>query len=258
MEGPGVMLGPSSFASAGCAAALARLLIANQRIGEEIEKVPKAGGPGRPSKITPQAGKNKAGRAALFRWRPGGLIWARVTSARCKMLDGMEGHFMRTLPIIVVCLFLSAGFGHAQTQNDGKLKGLTQINLIVEDLTKDSQACGITPELIRSAFMYPASSSNLKTKIEEEPLRIPIFYIQVSTLHGVSGLCFSDVIVKVYINQTLKLPFANRDGFYEVDLWHENWVVFSPVNRHAQMIKEQIENITKAFLTAWNLDNKPQ
>jgi hypothetical protein len=171
------------------------------------------------------------------------------------MRERVGDQFMRILPLIAVCLFMSAGFGHAQTEIGGKLKGLTQITLLVEDLPKDAQACGITPELVRNAFMYPASSSKLQIK-DSIDVRT-VFYIQITTLHE-RGTCFSNIALKLYIYQELKVSFADRIGSYEVDLWHRGWLGISAVNRHPQIIREQIENYTKQFLTAWNLDNKPQ
>jgi hypothetical protein len=41
---------------------------------------------------------------------------------------------------------------------DSELIGLTRVHLVVENLSKDAEACGITKSMIHDAFMYPASS----------------------------------------------------------------------------------------------------
>jgi hypothetical protein len=159
---------------------------------------------------------------------------------------------MHILPLVFVYLFLSTGFGHASG-----LGGLTQIRLLMEELSTVAQACGVTKELIQDAFMYPASSSNLKVASNSE-FAAPIFYIQIGTLRGAAGLCFSAVNVKVYIQQMVKIPASNLDGIYEVQLWEDSWLGFSHANEHGEMVRQKIETSTKKFLTKWNLDNKPQ
>jgi hypothetical protein len=172
------------------------------------------------------------------------------------MLDGMEYRLMRKLPLIAVCLFLNAELGHAEMRFGGAMRGLTKISVIVEALDKDSQACGITTELIQDAFMYPVSSSNLK--VEETRLGTPVFYIQVGTIHGQNGLCVSTVNLSADIYQGVKLSFVNDEQFLKIQLWDAEWNGFSQANQHNRMIKNTIEDMTKKFLTAWNLDNKPQ
>jgi hypothetical protein len=170
------------------------------------------------------------------------------------MLDGMECRLMRILPLIAVCLFMSAGFGHAQTY-DGNLKGLKLIKPLVEDLDEGARACGVTEELIRDGFMYPVSSSNLQ--ISDTNSDAATFYIQLTTLRMRFG-CVSAINIKVYVYQFLKPPFSDDAKLFKVELWSQGSINSSGTNEHARSIKGAIEDITKHFMTAWNLDNKPQ
>jgi hypothetical protein len=162
---------------------------------------------------------------------------------------------MRMLALIAFWLLMNVGFGHAQTNRSGDLKGMTKIHLLIETLTDDAKACGITKELIRDAFMYPASSSRLQITSDPDS---PIFYIQVSTLRlNPEGICFSSVYYESYNSQFVQPDFAPTPKLYDVVFWKTGSVFFSVNNRHTQLVRENVEDYTKRFLTIWNLDNKP-
>ena len=160
---------------------------------------------------------------------------------------------MRMFVLIVVWLSMSAGFAHAQAEDDGhRLKGLTKIRLLVEDLSKGSELCGITSGIIRDA-LYPISSSKLQISDAADAR----FYIQVTTLQS-QVECKSRIDIRVYLIQHEKLPFSDLVRSYDVVLWSEGSFFTSDVDEHARIIREGIENMTKDFVTAWNRDNKPQ
>ena len=159
----------------------------------------------------------------------------------------------RMFVLIVVWLSMSAGFAHAQAEDDGhRLKGLTKIRLLVEDLSKGSELCGITSGIIRDA-LYPISSSKLQISDTADAR----FYIQVTTLQS-QARCKSKIDIRVYLIQHEKLPFLDLVRSYDVVLWSEGSFFTSDVDEHARIIREGIENMTKDFVTAWNRDNKPQ
>ena len=164
---------------------------------------------------------------------------------------------MRKLRFIAVCLFIGAGFGDAQAgSHSGDLTGITKIELLIESLTANAKACGITEKMISDAFMYPASSSRLQ--IARDDLDVPSFYIQVTTLHTNSGACASSINFRLWYRQPVKPVFAESPRGLDIVFWIDGSIVMSAQNHHAQMVKEDVENYTKKFLTNWNLDNKPQ
>jgi hypothetical protein len=167
------------------------------------------------------------------------------------MRERMGDRLMRMFVLIVVWLSM-AGFAHAQAEDDGhRLKGLTKIRLLVEDLSKGSELCGITSGIIRDA-LYPISSSKLQISDTADAR----FYIQVTTLQS-QVRCKSKIDIRVYLIQQERL-FSDLVRSYDVVLWSEGSVFTSDVGEHAPIIREGIENMTKDFVTAWNQDNKPQ
>jgi hypothetical protein len=63
---------------------------------------------------------------------------------------------------------------------------------------------------------------------------------------------------QLYSNQTVQPEFGGSPKFVELIFWNLGTLTSSGQFQHAQLIKEDIENSTKKFLTTWNLDTKPQ
>lgn len=154
--------------------------------------------------------------------------------------------------IFAASIFFGAGPCLAQAGDHG-LRGLKQINLLIERLDNNSQTCGITEALIRDAFMFPVSSSRMQISNAYD---VPTFYIQVTTLHDRTGLCVSSINMRAYNFQSLKLTYGTTKDYFKIELWSEGWVGYTQATRHGQRIRETIETLTKKFVTAWNLANK--
>src|SRR5664279_840084 len=75
------------------------------------------------------------------------------TTVRCAWSSG--DWVMCKLPLIAVILFLNMGFAYSQAEITGPLNGLTNVELLIENLSADSQTCGMTPQLLQDAFMFP-------------------------------------------------------------------------------------------------------
>ena len=141
----------------------------------------------------------------------------------------------------------------AQVNYASPLKGLKSIHFVV-DLNGENQRCGITEPLIHDAFMFPASSS----KIHISNDRGPMFHVLVATLNQVGG-CISNLKVEVSNYQPVKLEYTDGPpAWVVVRLWQEELlIVSSKMKDHAQRIRTEVENLTKKFLTEWNLANRP-
>jgi len=53
----------------------------------------------------------------------------------------------------------------------------------------------------------------------------------------------------------LKL-FSDTPQLAKVELWNTGWVGFSNPSQHGGQIKQTVEDLTKEFVTQWNLQNK--
>jgi len=163
----------------------------------------------------------------------------------------------------LICLLLAGAYAQAAEPTvdyarEGKvhsgdpLKDIRQFELVIEDLSKYAQECGITEDSIRGAFMYPASSA----KFSLGTLEAPTIYIRVSTIHLPQGICESNVEMDVQAHQKIPLPSSGRDVLATIILWHSGSMTMSYPAIHGQHVKGMIENKTKELITDWNLANK--
>jgi hypothetical protein len=132
------------------------------------------------------------------------------------------------------------------------LRGLSEVDLIIEDLSSGAKPCGLTEEAIRAAAMYPLSS----TKIAVDHSADLTLYINVGTLHPNVG-CISSIAIQAYAFQKVTLQFSGDEKAVEIILWKSGSLLTSSRNEHARQVSEEIEEKVKKFITDWNLDNKP-
>jgi hypothetical protein len=135
---------------------------------------------------------------------------------------------------------------------DNVLKGIESIR-IAESLDPDSEVCKIGKDLIRQAITNIFSSINLDIR----DASASVFSIEISTIPPVnSDYCVSNVNAALYYKQHVTLGFANRTVIGQFKLWESAELVESRPVEHARRTSKTIEDLAKAFVTAWNLDNK--
>jgi hypothetical protein len=59
----------------------------------------------------------------------------------------------------------------------------------------------------------------------------------------------------VFTIREVKL-FSDAPQLAKVQLWDRNWVGSSNPSQHGGQIKQTVEDLTKEFVTEWNLQNK--
>ena len=84
----------------------------------------------------------------------------------------------RLILLVTAAAVLISSQGYAQTRNH-LLRGLSEVDLLIEELSRGAKPCGLTEEAIRAAAMYPLSS----TKIELVQLTEVTLYINIITIH---------------------------------------------------------------------------
>jgi hypothetical protein len=163
---------------------------------------------------------------------------------------------MRGLVKIVMALVavLSAANVHA-AEVDRPLQGMSTFGLVVEGLTPGSAACGLTENLIRDSFLYPVSFSRVRIDLNDSA-GLPFIYMNVGTINTDNG-CVSIVIASVFYFQSTTLSISNKSINAEIRLWNRGGLEIGPTYSHAQQVRVRLEDYSKAFVTEWNLANKP-
>jgi hypothetical protein len=156
---------------------------------------------------------------------------------------------------LVIASLLLADKAQAQIYPINDLRGINRIRLLVEKLNESHDECRITEALIRDAFMYPASGARFV--VVNDILGVPFMYFNIATMWIKSDQrCFSHVDMRLQVNQNVKLEASGRTIFSTIELWTLQSIWTSGKDRHAQAIRDSIEQMTKKFITDWNLDNK--
>jgi hypothetical protein len=141
----------------------------------------------------------------------------------------------------------------AQTRNN-LLRGVTKIQLLIEELDTQGKECGLTQDSLRTSVLYPLSSA----KIEVVSAADVIFYLGVDSLYLKGDqLCFSSINVEAFTLQNVSL-FSGEQKQAEIQLWFNGAVASTGADRHARHIQDIIEDKVKKFVTDWNFDNKPE
>lgn len=156
---------------------------------------------------------------------------------------------MRVLLAALLIYISTIPIALAQTRGS-ILLGLSEINLLIEDLSDDARPCGVTRELIEQAFMYPASSAQFRVS---KSSRVT-FYIRVTTINAGTRGCLNTVLVQVYSFQSVTLIHSGQTTLATVELWQGGTLLAGPPD--GQQVKQAVENYTKQFITDWNLDNR--
>lgn len=116
------------------------------------------------------------------------------------------------------------------------LRGLRTVELAVDPLSADAKACGITEAAVRAAAMSQFGSSGLS--VVQDHLS-PVFTVSIMTIHGSDALCASALTAEI------------------VFLWNKATVVTGLADQHGREVARAVEDLTKTFLTDWDLANTP-
>jgi hypothetical protein len=203
----------------------------------------------------PQANK----MASASRW------WSATVGTTLSQSDWHMTSSLRNCLLIALLLVLSR---EATAQEDPieqyaikALRGLKAVTLIVDGIDEDSKRCGLTPELIRDAFLFPVSQTKLEVSDSSDVN--PIFHISINSLiQRVPNQCIASLAFTLFNYQRVKLDYVDNpdERHLEVRLWYAQSVLVSGAApgdpSHPQIVRQTIENTTKKFLTFWFLANK--
>ena len=112
-----------------------------------------------------------------------------------------------------------------------------------EDAAKQSQA---------ASDEYEKKYTDIRNEIS--PLT---FYVNVLSLYSDgTNSCVSNIDAEAYVTQDVKLETTGKTISAEIKLWRSGGIIGSNRERHRQLLSQEIEDLAKQFVTAWNLDNK--
>lgn len=134
----------------------------------------------------------------------------------------VRGTFMRRLLFVILLLTGSTGLASGADVSIA-LRGIKQVELVIEDLDQAARSCGVTEDRIHDAFMYPASSARFRVLEKRGTPSDPAFYIAVTTVTS-SGVCASSIEVRLYYDLLVTIPSSGSP------VWAEGQALESHIN----------------------------
>ena len=143
----------------------------------------------------------------------------------------------------------SAGGLPAQTFNsqpDAELKGLTKFEIVVEDLSPQAVACGLSQgalETVVSSRLSAAGFTVLRNSNKDDPY----VYINVITTSLSNGLCVSRYDVFLYTYTIAKLAYQETPVLAQVSLLHKGGLAGGASAVHAEAVLRGVQEYVDQF-----------
>lgn len=128
---------------------------------------------------------------------------------------------------------------------DGELKGLTNIGIVVEDLSSQAAACGLTQAPIEAAVSKSFSDAGLKvTRNADEDTYV---YVHIITSSVSSGLCVSRYDVSLYTHTTATLSYQAKPLLVQVELLRKGGLAGGGPAAHADGVMRSVKQYADEF-----------
>jgi len=135
----------------------------------------------------------------------------------------------------------------APTGPDSELRGLRTIGLVVEDLTSQAAACGLSQAPIEAAVSKSLSDAGFKVlRNSDEDTYV---YVEIITTSGSGGLCVSRYDVSLYTHTTTTLPYQSSPVLVQVLLLHKGGIAGGASATHADPVVRSVKQYVDEVAT---------
>lgn len=145
----------------------------------------------------------------------------------------------------------------AQTLNQqpgAELKGLTKLGIVVEDLSPQAAACGVSQRTIETAVSTRLSDAGFRvlTNSDEDTY----VYVNIITTSLSAGLCVSRYDVFLYTHTTATLSYQAAPVLVQVSLLHKGGIAGGTAAAHAEGVLRGVQEYVDQFSTLIHNANK--
>ena len=145
----------------------------------------------------------------------------------------------------------------AQTFNqrpDAELKGLTNLGIVVEDLSPQAAACGLNQGTLEAAVSKRLSDAGFRVlRSSDEDTYV---YVNVNTTSLSTGLCVSRYDVFLYTHTTAKLSYQETPVLVQVSLLHKGGIAGGASAAHAEGVLRGVQEYVDQLSTRIRDANK--
>jgi hypothetical protein len=156
-------------------------------------------------------------------------------------------HVVMTIILVLTCLTLSTAQAEASTDQRESLRELSEVVVVIEKISPDAQADGLSEEAIRTAVELILRSSGIRVRtLSERPMTpsAPYLYVLVSTY---KNEFLYAVNARVELDQ--KISLVHRPQYtMAATTWARNWIGVVGQTKMREVISSIIEPQVKEFV----------
>jgi hypothetical protein len=145
----------------------------------------------------------------------------------------------------------------AQTFNqqpDAELKGITKLGVVVEGLTPQAAACGLSQSTLETAVSKRLSDAGLIVVRNSD--QDTYLYVNIITTSVSTGLCVSRYDAFLYTYTTAKLSHQETPVLVQVSLLHKGGIAGGAAAAHADGVLRGVQEYVDQFSTRIRDANK--
>jgi hypothetical protein len=128
---------------------------------------------------------------------------------------------------------------------DAELKGLTTLGVVVEELSSQAAACGLSQDPIEAAVSKGLLDAGFKVRRNAD--EDTYVYVQVMTTSASSGLCVSRYDVFLYTHATTTLPYQSAPVLAQVSLLHKGGLTGGGPATHGEAVVKNLRQYVDEF-----------
>jgi hypothetical protein len=130
---------------------------------------------------------------------------------------------------------------------DAELKGLTTLGVVVEDLSSQAAACGLSQAPIEAAVSKSLSDAGFKVLRNSD--EDTYLYVHIMTTNAPGGLCVSRYDVFLYSHTTATLSYQATPVLVQVLLLHKGGIAGGASGAHADTVVRNVKQSVDEFAT---------
>jgi len=134
-----------------------------------------------------------------------------------------------------------------------EFKGLTSLGLVVENLSTQSIACGLSQDAIESALSKKLTTAGFTVRRNSDEDTYVYVNIMTST---VAGTCVSRYDAFLYTQATSRLSYTTKPVLVQVSLIHRGGIGTSASTAHGTAVVRGLEGYIDLFITQVRDANK--
>ncbi len=130
---------------------------------------------------------------------------------------------------------------------DAELKGLTDIGVVVEDLSSQAAACGLTQAALDTAVSKSLADAGFKVRHNSD--EDTYLYVHVITASVSPGLCVSRYDVFLYTHTTATLSYQTTPVLVLVSLLNKGGLSGGAPGAHGETVVKSVKQYVDEFAT---------